>query len=631
MIRKWFAVILMACLVAAWLPSMAFASVENTQKMDERYRARKGSMISPVGEPMIVTSPQGWRIHPILGTEKYHSGTDLGVDYGAPIYAAQSGTVTTAGWLGGYGYAVIIDHGGGLTTLYGHNQLLLVSSGQYVKQGEQIAEAGSTGLSSGPHCHFEVRVNDIPVDPGLYVPGLLELEIAQGGGRGGGKAPQDTVGKTYADWEVAQDFAKPIRDVIEQLTAVVTKALGLIREYIAKIFFVLVSIDLALGGMKKAMTSTEEDRGGLFPWMVRRVLFYALCLVLLFGWGDFVGNLSLYGFPELGTLVGGDASRAQAAVSDPTLIVQKGMSITATVINEAMKIHGIFDLVFHGATSIFCLIFGVVLFVLFCIIGYQIAMAYLEFYLTILFSFTSFSFAGLSHVRRYASNGLNGVFAVSLNLMFFCVFAIMLQTTLENLVVTDLVSTQSATTMAGPVHEIKSMPELMQRIRMVESGGDYDVDNGIAHGAYQVNYSVDNWNRWCQMYQEASPSIPLDTYADASPRANEPAGSEYPWTIKNQDLIAEFILSGYVAEYGSYEAAARAWHRGTGAMDDSLGYAYLAKVLGTTIAPSVQTVANVGLLLQITLIVLMYMFFADRMQKLILTQFGQSGFRLAKE
>ena len=171
----------------------------------------------------------------------------------------------------------------------------------------------------------------------------------------------------------------------------------------------------------------------------------------------------------------------------------------------------------------------------------------------------------------------------------------------------------------------------MERIKMVESGGDYDIDNGIAHGAYQVNYSVDNWNRWCQMYQDASPSIPLDTYADAAPRPNEPEGSDYPWTIKNQDLIAEFILRGYAETYGSYEAAARAWHRGTGAMDDSLGYAYLAKVLGTSIAPSVQTVANVGLLLQITLIVLMYMFFADRMQKLILTQFGQSGFRLAKE
>ena len=87
-------------------------------------------MISPVGEPMIVTSPQGWRMHPILGVEKYHSGVDLGVDYGAPIYAAQSGTVTTAGWLNGYGYAVIIDHGGGLTSLYGHNQSLLVTAWQ---------------------------------------------------------------------------------------------------------------------------------------------------------------------------------------------------------------------------------------------------------------------------------------------------------------------------------------------------------------------------------------------------------------------------------------------------------------------------------------------------------------------
>ena len=120
MMRKLCAIFLLVCVSIA-MASFASASEENTRKMDQRYSARKGSMISPVGEPMIVTSPQGWRMHPILGVEKYHSGVDLGVDYGAPIYAAQSGTVTTAGWLNGYGYAVIIDHGGGLTSLYGHN------------------------------------------------------------------------------------------------------------------------------------------------------------------------------------------------------------------------------------------------------------------------------------------------------------------------------------------------------------------------------------------------------------------------------------------------------------------------------------------------------------------------------
>ena len=80
MMRKLCAIFLLVCVSIA-MASFASASEENTRKMDQRYSARKGSMISPVGEPMIVTSPQGWRMHPILGVEKYHSGVDLGVDY----------------------------------------------------------------------------------------------------------------------------------------------------------------------------------------------------------------------------------------------------------------------------------------------------------------------------------------------------------------------------------------------------------------------------------------------------------------------------------------------------------------------------------------------------------------------
>ena len=126
-----------------------------------------GGMIWPISGP--VTSEFGWRVHPITGTQKFHSGIDIGGDYGQPIRAAQGGTVTYAGWISGYGNAVIINHGGGVTTLYGHNQSLAVSVGQSVSQGQVIAYCGSTGNSTGPHCHFEVRQNGEPVSPYGYM------------------------------------------------------------------------------------------------------------------------------------------------------------------------------------------------------------------------------------------------------------------------------------------------------------------------------------------------------------------------------------------------------------------------------------------------------------------------------
>ena len=129
--------------------------------------AGAGGMIWPISGP--ITSEFGWRTHPIFGTARLHSGLDIGGDYGMPIYAAASGTVIYAGWISGYGNAVIIDHGGGVTTLYGHNDSLNVSEGENVAQGQVIAMCGSTGNSTGPHCHFEVRENGEPVSPYGYL------------------------------------------------------------------------------------------------------------------------------------------------------------------------------------------------------------------------------------------------------------------------------------------------------------------------------------------------------------------------------------------------------------------------------------------------------------------------------
>jgi murein DD-endopeptidase MepM/ murein hydrolase activator NlpD len=115
-----------------------------------------------------ISSPYGPRIHPIYKVKKFHTGIDIDAPSGASIIAANSGRVILAGWNGGYGNCIIIDHGGGLATLYGHQSKLLVSEGDYVKKGDTIGKVGSTGLSTGPHLHFEVRTGGATTDPLKY-------------------------------------------------------------------------------------------------------------------------------------------------------------------------------------------------------------------------------------------------------------------------------------------------------------------------------------------------------------------------------------------------------------------------------------------------------------------------------
>lgn len=112
-----------------------------------------------------ISSPYGYRIHPIFKTKKLHTGIDIPVPTGTSVMAASDGVIIYSDWLGSYGKAVMVEHGGGIVTLYGHNSSLVAKVGQNVKRGETIAKAGSTGNSTGPHCHFEVRKNGVYVDP----------------------------------------------------------------------------------------------------------------------------------------------------------------------------------------------------------------------------------------------------------------------------------------------------------------------------------------------------------------------------------------------------------------------------------------------------------------------------------
>ena len=126
-----------------------------------------GQLSAPVNAP--ITSNFGWRIHPIYGTRRLHAGTDFGVDEGTPVHAADGGVVVEAGWVSGYGYTVVIDHGNGMSTLYAHNSDVAVSPGQTVSKGQVVSYSGNTGGTTGPHLHFEVRINGEPTDPMGYL------------------------------------------------------------------------------------------------------------------------------------------------------------------------------------------------------------------------------------------------------------------------------------------------------------------------------------------------------------------------------------------------------------------------------------------------------------------------------
>ncbi|MEC0173119.1 M23 family metallopeptidase, partial [Paenibacillus graminis] len=151
--------------------SSSSGSNSDSSSSYSEYAGGNGPFLLPVGSARI-SSPYGVRTHPVTGeVGKMHTGTDFAVPQGTSIHAADSGTVIVAEWWSGYGYTVVIDHGGGVWTLYGHIREggIKVSVGDRVSRGQTIAESGATGRVTGPHLHFEVRIDGKPVDPMPYL------------------------------------------------------------------------------------------------------------------------------------------------------------------------------------------------------------------------------------------------------------------------------------------------------------------------------------------------------------------------------------------------------------------------------------------------------------------------------
>jgi hypothetical protein len=142
------------------------AQTGQTQAGSQGQVMDSGTFAYPINEKkLLISSPFGWRNHPIFGTSRFHTGIDLAYGSGTSIKASRAGKVVSAGSMGGYGNAVIIDHGDGYKTLYAHMSSITVTKGQIVSQGEEVGKVGSTGYSTGPHLHFEIQKNGNAVDP----------------------------------------------------------------------------------------------------------------------------------------------------------------------------------------------------------------------------------------------------------------------------------------------------------------------------------------------------------------------------------------------------------------------------------------------------------------------------------
>ncbi|GAB6151408.1 M23 family metallopeptidase [Desulfosporosinus burensis] len=143
------------------------------QKIRQLQAERTGGVVGsisywPLPDYHTISSPYGWRIHPITKAKSLHTGADIPAPNGTPIYAAGAGTVIYSGWYGAYGNTVIVDHGKGISSMYPHQSKIAVPNGQNLNAGDLVGYVGSTGWSTGPHLHLEVRINGKPTDPLAY-------------------------------------------------------------------------------------------------------------------------------------------------------------------------------------------------------------------------------------------------------------------------------------------------------------------------------------------------------------------------------------------------------------------------------------------------------------------------------
>ena len=369
------------------------------------------------------------------------------------------------------------------------------------------------------------------------------------------------------------------------------------------------------------------------------MILYLLLFFFIAQWGPYIANASRDLFLGLGAMTSGvDADAASKAVADPMALVTKGAKIIEpifTVLNETDAGHG--EWLEKVAAGISAIVFLIIIFGTFILFAFQIALAYLEFYVTMMFSFTTFVFAGLKQTRQYAGYGMNAIFSVSIKLFFFCFFSVMLQAVMTNIVVGDLVvESQEEYKITGGAMGQPTLEEFADAIREAESGGNPFIPNSEGSGAFGLYQQMPQyWNGRCQEYAEAH-GIDPEAYKgkswqncpdDVSYPTSKEAG-DYGWNPEVQEEVSRYEMENFYKEGhgefppGDLRAVADGWNPGGG----EWYYEYVMSKLGSTTRK--RHVLEIMTLIKLAVVCIMFLFMADKLSRLIITQFGgKNGFK----
>lgn len=607
------------------------------------------NMQAPLDGAIVVTSPYSdYREY----TGRPHHGVDIGASLGQPVKAVAHGFVYIAEAESSFIAWVVIDHGGGYYSVYGDlddgswGKWLTARKGQEVNAGDVIGFIGGerANVSQGGHLHFEIRTDNLnsflrPAYYAAFAPWMpLDADTGMEDNR-----------KLF---DASVDFVSPIKEAIDTIVEACAKGQTLIMGIIKWVLVTLITIDLALSAI---MASIDRNgfSGGFTKWFIYKLLLYVLLIYTLTNWTGMIANFTRDFFVDLGGVAAGVSSAdAAKAVYDPLDIITKGAKIIEPVFPLLTEIESAYGIDFIGALakSTFCLVCIIVIFGCFILIAYQIVMAYIEFYIMILFSFVNFMFAGLKQTRYMASRGLNGIFSSSLKLFFFCFFSVCLQNVLGNMVVSDLTTMGNKSFATNG--SFSSVADIAAAIRTVESGGRYDVYNvgsysnpnattaepyygSGAYGAYQQ--MPEFWDGRVAEYANAYGITEQQIYymSNNGNPSNSPShawsgwtfngglvNTHYGWSPQLQDAVSIHMMEYYLKDKpGDYRYVATRWF---GAVSDD----YWAKICQAGGQMKNTSVLNVGVALKLMLVCLMFVYMGDKIGSNIIRVFGGgNGFR----